>query len=148
MYNRVFLVGRLGKEAEVWYTRSGKAVANLVVGTERRYYSKKENRWKAEVEWHKVRIRGKRAENLVDRVKKGDLIMVEGELRYDVFEGKKKEKVKIAYVEAGEVKILGKKREENGNGAENKGGNDRENEWEGEIREAKEMAEEMEDVPF
>lgn len=78
-YNRVTLVGRLGKDPEVKVFGPESMTTELRLAT---------NHWdgkaKAEVAtWHTVKVVGKRAEKVGEWCRKGDLVLVEGELRED-----------------------------------------------------------------
>ncbi|MCB9729162.1 MAG: single-stranded DNA-binding protein [Deltaproteobacteria bacterium] len=87
--NTVFLVGNLGADPELRQTRTGKAVCTLSVATQR---------WRVdaegeEVEWHRVVVWEKAAENCHRFLKKGRLVAVEGRLStrsWDDAEGRKR----------------------------------------------------------
>lgn len=84
MYNKVILVGRLGKTPEPKTTTAGK-VAQLSVATT--YYTKnKENdEFTEHTEWHNVVVWGLDA-NRCDKMLKGDMVMVEGSLKTRSYE--------------------------------------------------------------
>jgi single-strand DNA-binding protein len=76
-YNRVTLVGRLGKDPECKVLSPESMITELRIAT---------NHWdgkaKAEVAtWHSVKVVGKRAEKVAEWCHKGDLVLVEGEIR-------------------------------------------------------------------
>ena len=59
--NKVIVVGNLGKDPEVRYTGSGKAVCNLSLAT-KEAWGKGEDR-QEKTEWHKITVWGASAEN-------------------------------------------------------------------------------------
>lgn len=78
--NKVFILGRLGKDPEVRYTADGKAVASLSVATST--FGKDSAGNKTEhTEWHRLSAFNKAAEVAGKYLKKGDLVHVEGSLR-------------------------------------------------------------------
>ncbi len=78
--NKVFILGRLGKDPEIRYTSDGKAIASLSVATST--YGKDSAGNKTEhTEWHRLSAFNKAAEVAGKYIKKGDLVHVEGSLR-------------------------------------------------------------------
>ena len=93
MMNKVFILGHLVRDAEMRYANNGSGVANVTVAVNRSYGD--------ETDFIDVTIwdRGnyKQAEYNKD-AKKGDLVLVKGELRQDRWEngdGEKRSKLKI-----------------------------------------------------
>lgn len=78
LYNRVVIVGRLGQDVDLKYTKGGTAVANLSVCTERRV--KSGDKWENKAVWLRVVVWGKTAENVQKYTSKGSKVLVEGEL--------------------------------------------------------------------
>lgn len=78
--NRVFILGRLGKDVELRYTQTGMATASLSVATDESYTDRDGNRVQR-TEWHKVISFGKTAENCAKFLAKGSLVHVEGSLQ-------------------------------------------------------------------
>jgi single-strand DNA-binding protein len=74
------LVGRLGRDPEIRYTKSGSAVANFSIATDERWKDKQGNR-QEKTEWHYIVAWAKRAEFVQNYLKKGSLIFVEGRLQ-------------------------------------------------------------------
>ena len=91
--NKVILVGRLGKDPDVKYTGSGKAVANFSIATDESYKNKDGEKVK-KTEWHNLVVWGPSVENFVQKyLHKGDLVYVEGKLQtrsWDDKDGNKK----------------------------------------------------------
>jgi single-strand DNA-binding protein len=107
--NRVTILGNLGKNPEVSFTKSGTAVAKFTIATTERY---KENNgeWADRTEWHNVVAWQKQAEILGQYVKKGDKLYVEGRLQTSTWEDKQSgEKKYRTEVIASDIVLLGNK---------------------------------------
>ncbi|MBM4360177.1 MAG: single-stranded DNA-binding protein [Deltaproteobacteria bacterium] len=78
--NRVMLLGNLGADPEVRYTKGGQAVMQIRLATTERFKDQSGN-WSDRTEWHSVVVWGKRAEALGKFLRKGSSIFVEGSLR-------------------------------------------------------------------
>ncbi len=79
MVNKVILVGRLGRDAELRFTPQGTPVASVSLATDRSW-TDTEGTTHKETEWHNVTIWGKFAETSQEHLTKGRLIYVEGRL--------------------------------------------------------------------
>ena len=75
MYNKVTLIGRLVRDAELKYTNSGKAAANFTLAVDRGFGDKKETDFIKCVAWDK------QAESIANFTKKGSLVLVEGSIK-------------------------------------------------------------------
>ena len=83
--NSVILVGRLGKDPELLYTKSNKAVCHMSVATS--VVSKDASgQRKEETEWHNVEAWDTNAENCGKYLKKGRLVGVQGRIKTDSYE--------------------------------------------------------------
>jgi single-strand DNA-binding protein len=67
--NKVFLIGRLVREADLRYTKNGKAVAVFTIAV---------NRNKEQTDFIRITAFGKTAENTANYTSKGSLVAVEG----------------------------------------------------------------------
>ena len=76
--NRVFIIGRLGKDVEV-RTANGKSVARLSVATDESYTDRNGNRVDR-TEWHTVQVWERQADNCKQYLHKGSMVFVEGKL--------------------------------------------------------------------
>lgn len=82
--NRVFLIGRLGRDPELRYSPSGQPVASFSLATDESYKNKDGE--KVEVtEWHNVTVWGKPAEFAGNFLSKGRLVYVEGKLKTEKY---------------------------------------------------------------
>lgn len=77
--NKVFLIGNLGKDPEVKYSKGGNAVCTLRVACTERV--KEGDEWKDHTEWIDVVTFGKTAENAGQYLAKGRSVHVEGGIR-------------------------------------------------------------------
>ena len=116
--NNTVVVGRLTRDAELKYTKSGMAVANLGIAVNR---SKKDGeQWVEEANFFDIQLWGRRAEALNQYLLKGQQIAVTGELRQERWEqdGQKRSRVIIV---AQNIQLIGSKNNnDNGNVNDNR----------------------------
>jgi len=77
-YNKIILVGNLGRDAELRATPQGKQVASASLAVED--WQKKDERGKPGTEWYRIKIWGRQAETLSPHLLKGKTVLVEGRL--------------------------------------------------------------------
>lgn len=88
MFNRVILIGRLGRDTEPRYMADGqRGVLNFSIATNRRWRDKEGN-WQDTTQWHNIVYWGRNVRQMSEWLKKGTLVMVEGEIRYRQWEDK------------------------------------------------------------
>jgi len=102
--NRVQLEGFTGADAELKYLPSGHPVANLSVATSERYKDGK-GADQEKTEWHRIVVFGKAAER-VGKIRKGQLVTLEGKLQTRSWEGKDGKKQYITEVVAHRVHVI------------------------------------------
>lgn len=86
MYNFVTLVGRLGADPDVKETIKGDNFASLSLATNERYKAK-DGDYKEKTQWHKVIVFNPQvASSLQKFMKKGDTVIVQGQLEYRSYE--------------------------------------------------------------
>lgn len=78
--NKVFLLGRLGKDPEVRFTQGGTTVANMRIATNERRPDGNGG-WQDATEWHSVVAFGKQADLVKQYLTKGREVFIEGSLR-------------------------------------------------------------------
>jgi single-strand DNA-binding protein len=79
---RVTIEGRLGADPELRFTPSGKAVASLRVATNDRRRNQTTQEWEdTDTTWWGVSVWDQMAENCVESLVKGDLVLVHGRIR-------------------------------------------------------------------
>jgi single-strand DNA-binding protein len=96
-YNKVILIGNVGKDPEIHHLDSGVAVITLPVATTERIKDRN-GAWREMTEWHNVVFWQSLAETVEKYVRKGSQIFVEGKLRYRSWEdhtGQKKHTTEI-----------------------------------------------------
>lgn len=82
MYQRLILVGNLGRDPEMRYTPNGTAVTSFPVATSRKY-TDASGQVHEETAWFRVSVFGKQAEICNQYLAKGRKVLVEGELAVD-----------------------------------------------------------------
>lgn len=97
--NRVILTGRLGKNPDLRYTQSGKAVATFSLAVTDNY-NREVTHWLNVVVWNK------QAENCSAYLSKGSLVGVEGRIQTRNYENKEGRKVYVTEVVADRVEFL------------------------------------------
>lgn len=80
MLNKVMLIGRLGADPDLRYTKSGTPVANLNLATDESYTDKDGKRIE-KTEWHRVVVFDRQAELCSNYLSKGRLVYIEGSLQ-------------------------------------------------------------------
>ena len=86
MYQKLVIVGRLGRDPEMRYTPTGQAVTSFSVATDRQY-SDQSGKPVKETVWFKVTAWGKLAETCNNYLQKGKLVLIEGRLTVDTKTG-------------------------------------------------------------
>lgn len=95
--NQVTLIGSVGKDAEVKFIGENSQVAKFSLATNRSYKDKTGEK-KTQTEWHNIEVWGDTAKFAGQYVKKGGLVLILGEIRYEKFEdkeGKQQQRTKI-----------------------------------------------------
>ncbi len=104
--NKVVLVGRLTRDAELTYTPSGFAITKFALASN---YSRKVNeQWTEEVSYFDVVAWGRRGEALMPYLHRGQQVAVEGHLKQERWEkdGNKRSRV---IIESNIIQLLGSK---------------------------------------
>lgn len=82
MYQKVIIIGNLGRDPEMRYLPSGQAVTSLNVATSNKYTGQ-DGQQVDETTWFRISVFGKQAESCNQYLKKGSKVLVEGRLRPD-----------------------------------------------------------------
>lgn len=82
MYQKLVLVGRLGRDPEMRFTPTGQAVTSFSVATDRQY-SDQSGKPVKETVWFRITAWGKLAETCNNYLQKGKLVLIEGRLTVD-----------------------------------------------------------------
>jgi single-strand DNA-binding protein len=121
--NRVVLIGRLTREAELKYTSGGQAVCKFSIAVNRR--KKNGDQWEDEANFFDIVLWGKQGESLHQYLLKGKMVGVDGELRQDRWQQDGQNRSKIEIV-ANNLQLLGggsssgeRQNNQNNSGADN-----------------------------
>lgn len=109
MFNKVLLIGRLGKDPELTHTPSGTAVCKFSVATNSGFGDKKTTDWHSIVAWAKT------AEACEKYLNKGSLVAIEGRIQYRTYEDKEGNRKHFTDIVANDIKFLDPKSETSGN---------------------------------
>jgi single-strand DNA-binding protein len=82
VYQKLIIVGNLGRDPEMRYLPSGQAVTDMSVATNRVYYNSNGQKV-TETSWFRVTVWRERAETVNQYLKKGSKVLVEGYLQPD-----------------------------------------------------------------
>jgi single-strand DNA-binding protein len=81
--NKVMIIGRIGQDPEIKYSKLETPIANFSVATNSKW---NKNGEQEKTEWHKVILFGKQAEICGKYASKGNLVYVEGRLQTRTYE--------------------------------------------------------------
>jgi single-strand DNA-binding protein len=120
--NKVMVIGHLGKDPEMRYTPSGRPVTTFTLAVSRTWNSADGERH-TETEWFNVVAWGNLAEICKQYLTKGQQVYVEGRLQTRRWEDKEGLKHTSVEIVAGEMMMLGERRDssqaaDEGSGAE------------------------------
>jgi single-strand DNA-binding protein len=104
--NRVMLIGNLGKDPEVRFTPSGRAVGRFPIATSE-VWNDAEGQRQERTEWHNVVVWGKQAETCGQYLAKGRQVYVEGSIRTRQYDDKEGQRRYITEIIAQRVQFLG-----------------------------------------
>lgn len=83
MYQKLTIVGNLGRDPEMRYMPDGTAVTSFSVASSRKYNNPSTNEQVSETTWFRVSVWGRRAEVANQYLSKGSKVLVEGRLTPD-----------------------------------------------------------------
>jgi single-strand DNA-binding protein len=83
MYQKLIVVGRLGRDPEMRYLPDGTAVTNFSIATGRTWTDSRTGEQREETTWIRVSVWGRQAETTNEYLSKGRLVLVEGRLEAD-----------------------------------------------------------------
>ena len=104
--NIAIVVGNLGKDPEVRFTQSGRAVANFSIATSESWTGQDGNR-QERTEWHNIVVWGKQAELCGQYLAKGRQVFVQGRIQTRSYEDKTGNTRYITEIVAQRVQFLG-----------------------------------------
>lgn len=83
MYQKIIIVGNLGRDPEMRYMADGTAVTSFSVATNRRWNDRQTGQPVDETTWFRVSVWGRRAEVANQYLTKGSRVLVEGRMKPD-----------------------------------------------------------------
>jgi single-strand DNA-binding protein len=104
MTSTVTIVGNLTKDPELRFTPTGRAHITMGVAVNRRWQNRQTNEWEEATSFVDVVAWSTQAENVAECLKRGDRVIVEGQLdqqRWENAEGDKKSRMEIYANEIG-----------------------------------------------
>ncbi len=88
-FSKVMIIGNLGRDPEMRYTPSGRAVTEFSVAVTHSTRDQATGEWSDEqTDWFRVTVWGDRAERTAEQFRKGNRVFVEGRFRTREFERK------------------------------------------------------------
>lgn len=97
--SQAIIIGHIGAEPELRYTKNQTAVLNISVGVQERLGPNAPKDKKPKTFWHKCRRWGALAEQSKPSLKKGDKVFIKGTLVYDTWEDRSGNYHKDAVIE-------------------------------------------------
>ncbi len=104
--NKVILIGRLGKDPEMRFTPSGKAVTNFTMATNEVWMDQGGEK-QERTEWHRIVTWGKLAENCAKLLGKGKQVYVEGRIQTRSWDDRDGNKRYTTEIVANTMQMLG-----------------------------------------
>jgi single-strand DNA-binding protein len=104
--NKAILIGNLGRDPEVRFTGSGKAVCKFAIATTEVWYDQQEQK-QERTTWHNIVVWGKQGETCGKYLSKGRQVYVEGRIENRSYDDKEGNKRWISEVVAQQVRFLG-----------------------------------------
>ena len=116
--NKVILIGNLGKDPDVRYMPSGKAVANVTVATNETWKDRNTGEKQERTEWHNLVFYSPLAEIVGQYLRKGSSVFVEGRLQTRKWQDKTTNQDRyMTEIVVNEMKMLGGKSDRAGGSA-------------------------------
>ena len=113
--NKVIIVGNVGRDPEVRFTKAGTAVATFSVATSERFKDR-DGQQQERTEWHRVVAWAQLADICGKYLRKGKQVYIEGRLQTRDWEDKDGHKRYTTEVIANQMQMLGR-REDDGGGS-------------------------------
>jgi single-strand DNA-binding protein len=122
MVNKVQLIGHVGGDVKIHTFDSGSKVASFTLATSETFKNK-DGEKQTTTEWHNIKVFGKLADVAQKWVKKGQMLFVEGSIKYREYE-KDGKKQYFTEINCFSFKMLGKsEKKENQNNESEKNDN-------------------------
>jgi len=122
MVNKVFLLGRLGKDPEVRYLDHNRAVANFTLATNEVFIDKSGNKVE-QTDWHHVEMWDALARNAEKVLRKGRTVFIEGKIKNETWTDKDGNKRSAVRIRALQFQVVSNGPTADGLGPNDKNGN-------------------------
>lgn len=117
MVNKVFLIGRLGKDPVIKHFSNDNAIAEFTLATDDSYKDKQGNKVE-QTDWHNIKIPTRKLAEVAEKyLKKGSLLHVEGKIKTRSYDDKDGNKKYITEIVADTFKMLDSKKDSGGGGS-------------------------------
>lgn len=120
-FNKVFILGNLGRDPELRYTPQGQPVCSFSMASNSRRKDKN-GEMQDIVTWFRITLWGRLAENASQYLEKGRPVFIEGELRVDEWTDREGKPRFTLEINATDMKFVGS-RQDGGGGGETSQGN-------------------------
>ncbi|HLP50453.1 MAG TPA: single-stranded DNA-binding protein [Chitinophagales bacterium] len=121
MINKVFLIGRLGKDPVIKHFSNDNAIAEFTLATDDSYKDKQGNKVE-QTDWHNIKIPTRKLAEVAEKyLRKGSLIHVEGKIKTRSYDDKDGNKKYITEIVAETFKMLDSKKDSSGGGGSSSG---------------------------
>ena len=117
-FNKITVVGNLGKDPELRYTPQGNAVCNFSVATNEKRRDKS-GEMQDVTTWFRITLWGKQAENASKYLTKGSPIYIEGRLKVEEWADRDGKNRYTLDVQATDMQFLGNNRSDEFSGSNN-----------------------------
>jgi len=106
--NKVFLLGRLGKDPDLRFSQNQTPICNFSLATSERRKDAS-GQWSDHTEWHNIVVFGKVAENCSNFLKKGREVFIEGRIQTRKWQDKEGKDRYTTEILAQSVQFIGSK---------------------------------------
>jgi single-strand DNA-binding protein len=114
-FNKIIVVGHLGRDPELRYTSDGTAVCNFSVATTERRKDKT-GEMQETTTWFRVNVWRRQAEIANQYLKKGKMVYVEGRLSQSEYQDREGQTRTTLEIQASDIQFIGSRGDEGGGG--------------------------------
>ncbi|MFZ1703241.1 MAG: single-stranded DNA-binding protein [Saprospiraceae bacterium] len=108
MFNKITLIGNLGRDPEIRTLENGAKVGTFSLATHENFKDRNDQ-WQSVTDWHNVVVWRYLAEKSERELKKGSLVFIEGKMTYRKYQDKEGLERTVAEVVASNVQLLDKR---------------------------------------
>lgn len=121
--NKAIIVGNVGSDPEQKTTKSGTSCVTLSIATSESWKDKQSGQMNEKTEWHRIVFYGKLAEIVMQYVKKGSKVYIEGKIRTNEYVDANSIKRYSTGIVANEMQMLDGRSESNSYAVNHQGNN-------------------------